>query len=281
MAIVFVDVFFIYNFFINLILLLSTKLMCFAKSKAVNIVLGAGTGAFYAVCRMIFEISGLLAWIMDFICLACLVLISFFPTNFRDFFKNISVFFFVNFIYGGAMFFLVYFLNIGIHFGGGIFYVNIPVVPLILSTSAMYIFVYFTKRILERKILFSKRICKLEIEVANNNICVDALYDTGNSLFEPMSGAPVILIEENLLKEKNINISTYRFIPYKSTGGSGYLTAFAPDSIKINEKKVSVLVYVAIFSGILSKDGEYKAVLHPLAVEQINHKIKEACSVDI
>lgn len=280
MAIVFIDVFFIYNFIINLILLISTKLMCFAKAGILNIVFGAFVGAFYSVCHMIFQLNGIVSYLINIASVCAVVYISFVPKTLKSLIKNSAAFFCANFIYGGAMFFLVYFFNIGIHFGGGIFYVDIPIAALILSATAVYGLIFFTKHVLEKKMLFSKKICSLEITVGSKTFTVDALCDTGNSLFEPISGAPVIFIEEDIINRNDINISTYRFVPYKSAGGSGCVMAFAPDSVKIDNKKTDILVYAAIFSGILSKDGEYHAILHPFLMSH-SSEIKEMCSVDI
>ncbi len=264
MAIVFIDLFFIYNFTVNLILLLTAKMICFSKTKIIKIVIGAFFGAFYSVCHMILNFKGLFAWLIDIAALLGVVVFVFFSHNIKQLIRNSVVFLIVNFIYGGAMFFLIYFLNLGIHFGGGVFYVDIPALVLVLTTAAMFLMVNFVKRVTDRKMLLSKNIYDLEIFVGTKSINVKALYDTGNLLIEPISGAPVILIEENSLISENIDITTFRFIPYKTAGGNGYISAFTPDKIKIDNKKIDVLVYAAIISGILSKDGEYKAILHPL-----------------
>ncbi len=273
MAIIFVDVFFIYNFIIDLILILTTKLLCFSKSGKLDVLMGAFLGSFYAVCDMVFNINGILSYALQVVVLFLVNLISFKPRTRHSLLKSTIVFFVSNFIYGGACMFLVYFLNIGMHFGGGIFYLEVGFVPLVLWCISTYGVIYFSKRIIEKKLLYSKRIHNLEITVRDKAVSMTALYDTGNCLFEPISGAPVIFAEEKLFEESDIKINSYRAIPYRSAGGDGILMAFLPDKVKLDFKETDKTVYVALFSGTLSKDGEYNAVLHPFLLTE--SKIKE------
>ena len=269
MAVVFVDVFFIYNFIINLILLITTKLISFSKTKNINLVIGAFIGSVYAVIIMMFKINSFLNWILNPLAMCAVVYVSFRTKILKAFLKNLAVFFVSSMIYGGTMFFVMYFFKTGIHFGGGIFYVNVSVPILILIAVLCYGVVYAAKHIIEKKLLFNGRICTLEIGISGKKIETSALYDTGNCLFEPISGAPVIFAEESLFSDVCLNLSTYRAIPYKSAGGSGILMAFVPDYVKINNKNVEILVYVAFYGGILSKENEYHAVLHPFSMPHI------------
>lgn len=265
MAVVFVDVFFIYNFFVNLILFSTTGLLCFSKTKLTNIALGAFLGSCYAVLAMILNIRGAIGYGLNFTIACVLILLSFKIRNVKTFMKTLFVFMLTEFVYCGAMMFLIIFLHTGVYFGGGIFYVDISVTALLLSASAVYTTVYFSKRMISTKLLNNERVYRLSIEIAGKTININALYDTANNLFEPLSGAPVILIEDAIV-DKNININTYRIVPYKSASSNGVFMAFLPDKIMVNGKNVEKKVYVACCSQKFSNSGSYNAVLHPFAM---------------
>lgn len=59
-----------------------------------------------------------------------------------------------------------------------------------------------------------------------------ALIDTGNRLHEPISGLPVIIIEEPLIAHI-MPESGYRQVAFGGMGGSGYLSCFRPEEIWI------------------------------------------------
>lgn len=61
---------------------------------------------------------------------------------------------------------------------------------------------------------------------------VRALIDTGNRLHEPISGLPVIIIEESLILHI-LPESGYRRVAFGGLGGNGYLSCFRPEEIWI------------------------------------------------
>ncbi len=266
MAVVFVDVFFMYNFLVNLILLITTKLLCFSKTRGVYIAAGAFAGSVYAVFAMVCGLKGALGYILNFLASCIIIAFAFKTKSVKVFLKTAAVFMGGAFLYGGAMMFLVYYLHTGIYFGGGIFYVDISVVTLVLTACAVYVLIYLSKRMIEKKLMQSGKVYDLKIEVCGKEIDVSALYDSANMLCEPISTSPVILIEESALKNENLNIKTYRAIPYKGAGGSGLLMAFLPKNLYINGKKVEKDVYIACYNQKISESGAYRAILHPFAM---------------
>ncbi|WP_265450421.1 sigma-E processing peptidase SpoIIGA, partial [Clostridium sp. cpc1] len=121
-----------------------------------------------------------------------------------------------------------------------------------------------------------------------------ALVDTGNSLKEPISQRPVIIVEffaiKDLLPEKVQNLFLenedldldeitdimiesvdeikLRIIPFKAIGTeNGMLLGFKPDEILImdesTEKKIEEEIVVGIYNNKLSNDNKYKGLLNP------------------
>ena len=71
---------------------------------------------------------------------------------------------------------------------------------IILSFVFYYIVKLFVK-ISDGRIV-QKNITKTEIYFNNTNIKTDALFDTGNTLYDPISLLPVMLVESNEFKGK-------------------------------------------------------------------------------
>lgn len=272
LAIIFIDVFFIYNFIINLILLITTRLICLLRVKNIRLLIGALLASFFDVCVLVFELDSVAGTLISCGVSLALLYASFYQKNIKIFLKVCLVFFFSSMLYGGIMFFLMHFYRAAMHFGGGMFYVDLSVSAIVLVAIVVCLLLHFTKRFIEKKLIISANICSLEIGVGSSVIKTTALCDTGNFATEPFSGAPVIMIEEALLNDFDANINSYRAIPYKSAGGSGIMMAFAPDYIKIDNKKTEMLVYAAIFGEELSTGDEYHAILHPLLFGDVKNK---------
>lgn len=71
--------------------------------------------------------------------------------------------------------------------------------------------------------------CSIQLRHGKCSVVFDALIDTGNRLREPISGLPVLLVEERLLFR--IRDVPFRIIPYGGVGGDGILRCFYPDEL--------------------------------------------------
>jgi stage II sporulation protein GA (sporulation sigma-E factor processing peptidase) len=123
-------------------------------------------------------------------------------------------------------------------------------------------------------------------------IRVKALLDTGNQLRDPVTGVPVILVEEEvaatgipndllpilkapwreledpwpwLWKEDPNWMRYFVFIPYQAVGHKSWLLGIRPQRVvctsspETNEIKATL----ALVQHVLSSDGTYQALLHP------------------
>lgn len=96
-----------------------------------------------------------------------------------------------------------------------------------------------------------------------------ALFDSGNSLSEPISKAPVHIIDlqtaENILGKGGTK-EKIRIIPYHSLGKSnGVMTAFECDEMELTVKGNKIKLgpaYLGIYRGELSAGGKYRMILN-------------------
>ena len=95
------------------------------------------------------------------------------------------------------------------------------------------------------------------------------LLDTGNALREPMTGKPVMIVEQTLFTEHEISLPNDRcfLIPFRSIGRSnGMLRGILVEECWIGQaeqKKRYRKVMLGIYHGKLSPRAEYQVILHP------------------
>ncbi len=101
---------------------------------------------------------------------------------------------------------------------------------------------------------------------------IQALYDTGNQLTEPVSKRPVCLVEEELLAGLTLeNPLFYRAIPFHTVGcDDGLLYGVEVPEIVIEAEDGPHSVKNVICAGVsrsLSPGGRYQMILHPGILE--------------
>jgi len=132
---------------------------------------------------------------------------------------------------------------------------------------------------------------ELTVRLGERQVSLKALFDTGNSLSDPLTGYPVIIAEYAAIKEilpdpvcavieaherddgvsvlaalgENIRPGNFRLIPYRSVGQNhGWLLGFRPDEVEVKAGdsliKVSDVV-VALYRDGLQGDTSCRALL--------------------
>jgi stage II sporulation protein GA (sporulation sigma-E factor processing peptidase) len=132
----------------------------------------------------------------------------------------------------------------------------------------------------------------LKIYLAGTEVELTGLIDTGNSLKDPLTGNPVIIVEYKALSkalpekmkklfesgftankfnvrelETNSWATRLRLIPYRSLGqNNGFLIGLKPDRVEVyREGKMIVIekVIIGIYLNSLNSGQVYQALLHP------------------
>ncbi|HBA69152.1 MAG TPA: hypothetical protein DCZ40_07325 [Lachnospiraceae bacterium] len=112
-------------------------------------------------------------------------------------------------------------------------------------------------------------IYKVRLRGSRNEIELDALMDTGNSLREPVSGRPVSVVEEEyFLRLLEIKApERLKVIPYHSIGKSnGIMEGYEVPEIIIKGKEENLRwqkAIIAVSRNKVSADGKYQMILHP------------------
>ena len=119
----------------------------------------------------------------------------------------------------------------------------------------------------------SKKMIPIELETNGKIVRCTALQDTGNTLKDPLTGEPVLVVASDigqqltgLTQEQLRNpvesvmlLPGLRLIPYRAVGTrSGFLLAQKFSNVRVGTRRGSALV--AFAPERLSMDGEYQAL---------------------
>ncbi|MBQ0038327.1 MAG: sigma-E processing peptidase SpoIIGA [Clostridiales bacterium] len=148
-----------------------------------------------------------------------------------------------------------------------------------------------------------KEIMDMIISIGGHSQSVRALHDTGNTLRDPISGRPVLVLEQSMLKELlpsevwhilNSNIPPeekmaylhqqetpycFTLLPFRSVGvASGLLLAIRSDYIQVERKRYSRTL-IALSPGSISDGGGYQALWRAEEGEAERENLESAAGV--
>ena len=288
------DVILLENLIMNYLILWSTARLTRYNYSRVKLLIASVLGAVYAVLSYFPRYSYLFTFFMKILFSLLMIIIAYTPAYFHLLLKLTGIFYIVSFIFGGAAFGLFYFINgLNLTSNGISFIRDFPVKILFVAVVAAYFTIKYSWDYVQHRIKRERIILKVEMCFEKKQLCLNALVDTGNSLKDPITSAPVMITEYDIIRdllpddvkriferctENDLNAiaeimtiskwaARFRIIPFKSLGReNGMLVGFRPDTITIfdGDRKVQLSnIIIAIYRKNLSKDGEYSALIHP------------------
>lgn len=275
---VYVDVLVSINIFVNYFLLMCVKGILKINVKRSKLILGALAGGVYSLVIFIPEIPEPLIFLMNITASLFIVIISFKPANVKQLVKCFAVFFGVNFAFAGLMLALwLLFSPKGMIYNNSIVYFNIDIKVLTLSTVVCYFIITLITKLSKRSAPDNK-IFSITLLNENKSITVNALLDTGNTLRDPFTGKPVIILEKSVVKKlfdvnvlnffengelkENFDNKKLRLIPVNTVSSTGMLKAAIIDGVIVNSKNIIIKNVIAAQSETAFKSGEYSALLN-------------------
>lgn len=283
MITVYIDVLFGVNFLINILIVEGTGVIINEETKWYRTLLSAFVGAVYAVAVFFPALSFAQTFFMKILLSLAMVGCAFKVKNALNFLKLWGCFYLVSFIFGGGMVAVLSTTGLGQKMGAvysnGTIYFNLPWQMLFATASGVYFLIYIFGRIRKKRVLKAAVARDLSIYINGECVCTKAIIDTGNSLFDPITGKPVIVCEvgelkgivpmdneENLVEKMNDAGLRVRLIPFSSIGREkGLMPAFMPDMVKI-DGYVAQKCIVGITQTPLSVRREYHALLNPSVI---------------
>lgn len=273
--VVYLDILIVLNIFVTFFLILGTRKLLHCRLKRWRMLVGSALGGFFSL-SILLELSPPLQILMKLTMGIILVFVTFFvPKGGRvSFLKSLLVFIGVNFLYGGLMFALWFFVApSGMAYKNGVAYFQITALQLTIATIIAYGCVVLFCRWLDRRGC-SKNYIDVQIGLDGKEILVRGLVDTGNKLLDVFTGLPVIVCRldavsgvlpialreyiENPLtsglgrQKQGAVIPTvkagFRLLPVTVVGAELLLPAFKPEFVRIGKWEGSAVVAVTVKS---------------------------------
>ncbi|WP_050698331.1 sigma-E processing peptidase SpoIIGA [Anaeromassilibacillus senegalensis] len=265
---IYLDVLIGVNLFINYFLLLAVARFLSISVKRRRLVAAAALGAFYALSIFFPELPSVLSLLVKLAMSATIVLAAFPRRTLKLFLRELACFYITNFAFAGFMLCLWFFIAPqGLLIKNSVVYFEISPLFLLVVTVLCYLIIRVIQRVTGRQnpsLLF----CRIWIDYKGATGVCKAKVDTGNTLVEPFSGFPVVVVEESAFREilpPEEEQTSFRVVPFQTVSGSGILPAFRPDKLVIlaGEKKIEAKdVYIAVSRESLS-GGDFSALLNP------------------
>lgn len=241
---------FLENFTVGIILLGLTGKLAGYKSQPARLLAGAafcGLGGFIIFMPLQGALSALVRIGTGFLCTGS-------AFGFREIFKTTGIFMVLTFLSGGAVMALLLWQQQPAVSHQGIIYMDGVTYFKLLATGilAFGIAYWFVKLVRARNadINMKGKVCLI---IDGKNYQFRAFVDSGNCLREPLTGKPVILIDEAGAAKLPFAASDmparYRIIPYKAVGtASGSLEGLRTDRVIFENHRVEG-AYVAFYRG--------------------------------
>ena len=205
------------------------------------------------------------------------------PNNFFDMAKIIFFINVIGFLIGGMTTSLFYFFDANKIFFG---LENFSFKVLFVSSAIFFIFIKLFAEYIKKIVLSKEVYYEINIFIGEQKFCFQALVDTGNCLFDDLTGLPIVIVELDKIKNifsqdilqaiKNKNFEMlclckkikFNFVSFKSIGNkNGLLICFHPDQIKIlcGEKIILANALIGICDFKISRN--YCGLINPSLIK--------------
>lgn len=288
---VYIDVVFLENLILNVIILYATSLIAKINLKIIRTLISASIGSIYAIMYYIFQIGLYSNIIFKFVLSVIMIYVAFNPKEFKTLLKVLILFYLTSFVFGGASLSVIYLVNAQrINIQNGMIIGKYTMNTIFTGIIIAFIVIVIAFKIIKSKISKNDLFCDIRFKINNKEIKTKAMLDTGNLLKEPITNIPVVVVEHKLLYDvipneildnienilggdledisdevKSDYISKLKVIPFTSLGKqNGILLGIKADELIVEEmngeKKIDKVI-IGIYNKELSKKRAYSALI--------------------
>ena len=215
---IYIDLLFLLNWWIDFLLLLFVKFVLKRNSKLYRIILGSLFGSI-TTFFVFLNIHYILLTIIKLLIALIMIIISF---GYKNIISNYLYLFMVSIILAGFLL-LIKDINNKIYIIG-----IISLTPLLI-----FLFYYQNKKLKNQYSLYHT----VKIAISSFNLTVTGFLDTGNKLIDPITKKPIILVSKSKLKGLN-KIRSPMYVPVKTISGSDIIECYKPDNILIDNNLI-------------------------------------------
>ncbi len=261
--VIYVDVLFVVNFFINYFLLGVTAKFSKFNPKTFRLILASALGGAYSLIILADNIGVIVLWASKLIVAALMLLVAFSYHRVKSFALSFLIFAFVNLIFLGMIIGVCITFNpqsVAVH--NSVVYFDISARGLLFCAFVAYLLSCIVVRIHNRRLL-KREIYSITIFANNQQVTLYAFLDTGNKLREPFSDTPVIIADKSKVAHCATN-KNIRLIPTSTVNSQSLLTAFKADKVIIKSstgQEVVENLYIALTDQL--NNQSYSAIINP------------------
>ncbi len=261
--VVYLDVFLIINILMDFLILVIAKSLIKPRSTLKKCIFAAVIGGILSVVALMIPYK--IIWLRFYTSyiLICFVMskIAFYSKSIKVNVKNMIIIYVITFLLGGIM---------------NVLYYKPPVT--LIRFIAVALITYLLSSFLVDKMKVRgkyENLHRVHLGISDKRITITALLDTGNLLFDPISGRKVHIIEYEIVKDIiNKENGFYRVIPYNSVGNSkGLLNAIEADYMEIENDEGNIVnidkPLIALYDKKLASDSRFEGLLHSSISELI------------
>lgn len=258
MRTIYLDVLFIFSFYMNYLLLRLTARLSHTHLKFSRALLGAGAGS----CSSLLILAPQMPFLLSILCkmgTAFLICLTAFGRN-HNLLWQCFCFLGISCLMAGGLFALSF--SGRMCYANGIWYPDISLKVLIIGTISAYLLLSVIQRFQDRKPDGSYFV---SVRYGQHSIRLDGLADTGNTLTDFLTGQPVIICGKESLHEmlpETFPAKGFRPLPCTTVAGEGMLMVFRPDEVVIQSEKTGYTKQVDVLIG-LSEQNHHQAIFNP------------------
>lgn len=291
---IYIDVLFLINFVMDYLLLSIEKRILKWNTKRLRIIMASLIGA-TATCvfAILPGLYGEVKFFISYVVVCTLMILTAFHTKkVKELIRGVAVLDLITYCVGGAVSSLYYQRETFFYYADALrknLFGEMSLIYIAVSVIIATFCITVIVRFLRHQKQMSKEI--YEVWLTRGDVCVHTtgLVDTGNCLFDPITGKPVIVVEMRLMEEalepslyhdlqkivkfedasyhiNSENATKIRLIPFQSIGKKrGILPAILLDEVEIRKDSqflCSKKVIAALYDDVLSQTKEYQVILH-------------------
>lgn len=312
-VVIYLDLVFLNNFVIDGLVMLATGWSRKLPGRWWRIAASAFIGASYVLMMFIPNTAFLFVFWIKFLVSVLMVITAFGCKSLQYVLRNLGVFYLINFVAAGGLFGIFYFFKsspdvlngIGFTQAGNLLF-NIKL-SLLFLLIGVFLVLWFYKRVTQsvnKKKDLTDCFAEVDITWDGQVLRCTGLIDTGNQLVEPITRAPVMVMEVSLWKdifpqewlaeiareraEHVLSDSKWdafpwrhriRLVPYRGVNqGSRFMLAVKPDKVVItyhDEQFIPDKVLIGLDGGRLHAEESYQAIIHPGLMAGSGTKVDE------
>lgn len=269
MPVIYLDVLFILNLWVDFLLLTGVARVRRLSLKRWRLLGGAVLGALGSCLLFLPPLTWWAALIIRVVGTVALCFFTFPFADKRRFLGHVFTFAVMGAAFAGLATLLWYTVAPrGFLMVNGVPYYDAPAALLIVFTTLSYAVMCLYDRFTRRK-MPTQSGYTLEIKSDGKALVCSCLYDSGCTLREPFSGKPAALIDKAAAREllpqytEQAVAVKMRYIPFKTVSGEGALPAFVPERMVLTDRKGVrrdiTGSYLAV--GEVAGDGEFTALV--------------------